>query len=355
MRLLTASMVSEGLSAVGVASVSQETILVFETGISQVDLPCSGVKSLWVGMIFLLAALWIEERPINLRVFMVGVAFVFLLFIANLGRVAALVIVGPVLGLEMLAEMLHVPLGVINFTAACLAVLALLRRASPSPDTIYDPGGSSQGELSRPYWLAPILAASLLLMALLYQPRPQTAQAHSAPFWIFPEELQTTPQPLSPKEIKWLASEGTEIVERRRFQLGELSGSMILITSTSWRAQHQPERCFEVYGLKPEESLSLLVAPDFPLRALSLGDGKQHHLFSAAYWFQSLDRTTDDYGARMWADLSPQRRQWVMVTVLFDQNLDQRTAQVQSVFLALHAGVQRSLEGGFSPEGGLSK
>jgi hypothetical protein len=71
-------------------------------------------------------------------------------------------------------------------------------------------------------------------------------------------------------------------------------------------------------------------------------------LFSAAYWFQSLDQTTDDYGARMWADLSPQRQRWVLVTVLFDQSLDLRTEQIQAFFLALHEGVQRSLEGGFS-------
>jgi exosortase O len=192
-----------------------------------------------------------------------------------------------------------------------------------------------------------------MLMAVVYQPRAQTAEAQSSPLWIFPEGLHTTPQPLSPKEIKWLATEGTEFVERRRFQWGELNGSMILITSTSWRAQHQPERCFEVYGLKPDESLTLLVAPNFPLRALSLGDGNLHNLFSAAYWFQSLDRTTDDYGARMWADLSPQRQPWVMVTILFDRNLDLRTAQVQSLFSALHAGVQRSLEKGFPPGGGL--
>jgi exosortase O len=345
MRLLTASMISEGLSAVGIASVSRETILVFETGISQVDLPCSGVKSLWAGAIFLLAALWIEERPLNLQTLLVAAAFSLLLFAANVGRVAALVIAGPVLGLDLLAEMLHVPLGVINFTAACLAALALLRWASPQPERVEPPKPMS---FPRPVWLAPALAAFLSIMAMVYQPRPQSVVIRASPVWYFPEALHTTPQPLSPKENEWLASEGTEFVERRRFQWGDLKGSMILITSASWRAHHNPERCFEVYGLKPDESVTLLVAPQYPARALSLGDGKRRGLFSAAYWFQSLDQTTDDYGARMWADLSPQRQRWVLVTVLFDRSLDLRTEQVQAFFLALHGGVQRSLEGGFS-------
>jgi len=256
-----------------------------------------------------------------------------------------------VLGLDMLAEMLHVPLGVINFTAACLAALALLRWVSPRPESAEGPPLAT---LSRPLWLAPLLVALLSLMALAYRPRHQPALEQSSlvgellQSTTFPDELQTTPQPLNSQEMEWLASEGTQFVERRRFHWQDLSGSMILITSSTWRAHHRPERCFEVYGLKPEESISLLMAPQYPVRVLSLGEGKRHGVFSAAYWFQSLDRTTDDYGARMWSDLSPRRQTWVLVTILFDRRLDLRTAQAQALFLALHEGVQRSLEGGIS-------
>ncbi len=34
--------------------------LIFENGVSQVDLPCSGVKSLWAGAIFYFAATWLS-------------------------------------------------------------------------------------------------------------------------------------------------------------------------------------------------------------------------------------------------------------------------------------------------------
>ena len=105
-----------------------DTILVFENGISQVDIPCSGVKSLWSGMMFLLAATWIRHKPINLRWLLVAGVFGVLLFAANLARVAALVVVGPVAGWPLLAEMLHLPLGVLGFAAACAAAVALLDR-----------------------------------------------------------------------------------------------------------------------------------------------------------------------------------------------------------------------------------
>jgi exosortase O len=56
MRILTAAIVRDGLAAAGVASVGLDTILVLENGVSQVDLPCSGVRSLWTGGLFLIAA-----------------------------------------------------------------------------------------------------------------------------------------------------------------------------------------------------------------------------------------------------------------------------------------------------------
>ena len=75
MRIATAGIVRDGLAAAGVHSVGVDTILVFENGISQVDVPCSGVKSLWTGMLFLLAATWIQRKPINARWLLVAAIF----------------------------------------------------------------------------------------------------------------------------------------------------------------------------------------------------------------------------------------------------------------------------------------
>jgi exosortase O len=67
LRIATARLVSQGLAGVGVPNLGVDTILIFENGISQVDSPCSGIKSLWTGALFLLAATWIERRPLNRR------------------------------------------------------------------------------------------------------------------------------------------------------------------------------------------------------------------------------------------------------------------------------------------------
>jgi exosortase O len=152
--------------------------------------------------------------------------------------------------------------------------------------------------------------------------------------------------PLSPRELEWFAQSGVESVERHRFTWGEASGSMILIPSRTWRAHHRPERCFEVYGLTVENWRTYLVEENFPVRFLSLSYGGGEGSLSATYWFQSLERTTDDHASRMWADLAPERDRWVLVTLLFDQGQDPQSTEIQELYEALHSAVQANLEGG---------
>ena len=363
MRILTAAIVRDGLGAVGISSIGIDTILVLENGVSQVDLPCSGVKSLWTGLLFLIAATWVERRRLNFRWLLTALAFAVLLFVANVIRVGVLVVVGQVMNWRVAAEMLHVPLGVMSFVVACAAAVVLLRKIDPLPgpalrpfkgegDTLPPPDGERVGvgvaatPLNHSLWLSPILIVSVLIMILVYAPRPQIGLTQAPPPWEFSAELVTEPMPLRPDEIAWLTRDGAEFAERRRFNWRGITGSMILITSDTWRAQHRPERCFEVYGLSLEESRTYLIAPDLPVRVVSLGDHRGHGLYSAAYWFQSAIRTTDDYGARIWADLAPRRARWVMVTVLFDGVHDPQDADVQAFYVALRQSVQRHLEGG---------
>ena len=341
MRIATAALVRDGLAAAGVTAVGIDTILVFENGISQVDLPCSGVQSLWTGTLFLLAATWIERRPLNRRWLATAVLFAVLLFVANLTRVAVLVTVGEVLDSRLAAEMLHVPLGVLGFAAACAAAVWLLRKNAEIRDW----------RLEIPVAQAPIsnlqsllLVAAIALMAVLYTPRPQTGLTQAPPGWDFPAGLAVEPLPLKPDEYAWLTREGAESADRLRFEWRGLSGSMILITSRTWRAHHRPERCFEVYGLSLDDSRTYMVTPTFPVRLVALGDGDQRALLSASYWFQSAGRTTDDHATRIWADLAPRRQRWVLVSVLFDGVVDPHDADVPAFYLALHDAVAGGLE-----------
>ncbi|MCA9977318.1 MAG: hypothetical protein KC413_16280, partial [Anaerolineales bacterium] len=115
-------------------------------------------------------------------------------------------------------------------------------------------------------------------------------------------------------------------------------------------AHHRPERCFEVYGLTLEDSRTHLVSdplaengdPLIPVRFVALGQGDWHETLSATYWFQSAAHTTDDYGTRIWADLS-QREEWVLVSILFDDVYQADNPQLNSLYLALHEVVAASI------------
>jgi exosortase O len=262
---------------------------------------------------------------------------------------------------------MHVPLGVLGFAGACAAALLLLKwTGGGRADEPADFGGASPEGLTRPAWLMPVLGASVLVMALVYTPRLETALAESPPAWEFPADLANEAWPLTAGELEWLSQAGITNAERWRFQwpgirdsnIGDvadaaagkagpgLSGSMLLVSSQTWRAHHRPEACLEVYGFTVDHSFTTLVTPDFPVRVLALEAEQGEELATAVYWLQSPGQTTDDYAARIWADLAPERQRWVLITVLFDRPIDPQSPEAQAFYLALRASIQRHLEGG---------
>jgi exosortase O len=357
LRRATAEIVSHGLNSLGITSVNVDTILVLESGFSQVDSPCSGVKSLWTGLLFLLAATWLERHSVNLRWLGVAILTGGLLVIANIIRISILVLVGQVAKWPVAAEMIHVPLGVLGFVAVCSLAAFLLMvgrqdhlfpalQTSPNRSkwrsginvTLTDPRG-----LKRPAWFAPILVVIVLGMGLIYSPRPESAHAQSAISWIFPTGLAVEPFPLSRGLYVWATEDGADTVERWRFSWGDLHGSMLFLTSRTWRGQHRPERCFEVEGLSVETAQTYLISPDFAIRFLTLTGGP--YQVSAAYWLQTKGQVTNDYATRIWADLSPQRQPWVLVTILFEGTPAPDSPAVQALFQALRTTIADGLEG----------
>ena len=108
-RVITARLVEHILAIWQIAAISSHDIIVLENSVAQVDLPCSGLKSLWTGTLFLLAATWLENRQIKFRWLLVCVANILLLIAANTGRILLLVLISNVGDRPDLAAILHVP------------------------------------------------------------------------------------------------------------------------------------------------------------------------------------------------------------------------------------------------------
>ncbi len=126
-RIFTAQIVEWILHSWQISAISAGDVIVLETGVAYVDLPCSGLKSMWTGTLFLMASTWLEGRQIGLRWVVVGLANLVFLAIANTARVLILTILTHVLHQSVWAEILHVPLGLSGFIMASLLTWGLLR------------------------------------------------------------------------------------------------------------------------------------------------------------------------------------------------------------------------------------
>lgn len=343
LRIATAQLVRDGLAALNVTSTGVDTILILENGVSQIDLPCSGIKSLWTGMLFLLAATWLERRRLDVRWGLVALGFFALLFLANVMRVAALVVAAQALGLPILAGMIHVPLGVLGFAGACAVAALWLRRGRGGRTDMTGEERASGPPATMPGWLSVGLVVLLAAMGALYMQRPATGLTTPPPVWSWPDGLAMQEAPLKPDEVAWLTRDGAESATRYRFAWQGITGSLIVVPSRTWRAHHNPERCFQVYGLTLDSSRAQLVTADFPLRAVVLRDPKTDARLAAAYWFQSASRVTDDFGTRMWADTTAPGERWVLVSLLFDGAPDPNDGRVTALYRGLHATVAAQL------------
>jgi exosortase O len=355
MRIATARILQEGFHAIGVHSIGVDTILVLESGLAQVDIPCSGIKSLWTGMLFLIAATWVERRSINIRWFGIAVLMGILLFIANVARVAVLVLIEQVAGWEVIADLIHIPLGVLAFGAVCAVVLLFIKTQKISEYQITHQFLLKQSEytyenrfVKRPAWLAPALAAGIAIMALLYTPRPYPVMAQAGIDWIFPSEIQVQDDPLSPKLFEWVTSDGAEFADRWNFTWQgdeeQVRGSLMFLTSNTWRGQHRPERCFEVQGINVEASRTILFDDTFSAQMVLVSGGQ--HQASALYWLQNGQRATDDFATRIWSDLGTDRQPWVLVTLLLDDIYSPDNTEVRAIAETVRTAIANSLEGG---------
>lgn len=333
-RLLTAHLVEHFLTSTRIAAVSSHDIVVLENGIAWIDLPCSGIKSLWMGSLLLLAATGLERRKLGWRWLGVAIANLLLLFSANAARVLLLVLIAEVGQQPDLAAIAHLPLGLLGFILACGASWGLLQTVSKSQPQVSRPAIAAK---LLPQHVQPFLLASVLVLAIAAQlvparVAPQIAQIH------WPEQFATESIPLTPAEQRFFNTEPGTIPEKRRFTRGNLSGSILAVANTSWRTYHPPELCIASNGLKVDGMEQVQLAPDISGRWLSLKDGQ----LSATYWLQSPQQTTDDFFASLGRNIFARQQPWVLVSILFDRAWVPDDPQLQDFTRDLHGAIAQS-------------
>jgi len=354
-RVLVAQGVRFLLSGLHIGALSVESILVLENGIAHIDVPCSGLRSLWAAGLFYLLATWMLRRRICLR-WLVGGALLFILMIlANIFRVLLLVLIGLHLELPKVAEVLHLPLGLIGFTAACAISLFFLYGVPAFPAEATKEAGAEAGadaaDRPAPAAFLPGLAAALIGLILIHVQRPMELRqpAHAEPS--FPAEMVARPVPLDDGE-RSLFGRFDARASKWRFSYRGLSGSLLAVAAASVRAHHPPEVCLVAHGLRILSIRTIAPQPGMPMRLLDLEalSGGPHRdpdapRLTAVHWFQSRSRTVDSFLLRVYAALFAKEQQWIMVSVLLDSAPPLSDERLFSLLVGAHTALGRALLG----------
>ncbi|MCW6052796.1 exosortase O [Microcoleus sp. A2-C5] len=342
-RVMTAHVVEQLLSILHVGAISSYDILILENGIAQVDVPCSGIKTLLVGTLFLLMATWLESRKLSFQWLAVCAANLLMLLSANALRVVVLVLVAQAWQQPTYAEMLHVPLGIVGLVCACFVSWLMLQQVPKfQANQESDFNSQQHSEILKNQPLAKpgliVAVAVLAVIAQLYH--VESDKLAIAPLQL-PTQILSEAIPLNASEEKFFGNYPDTQTEKKRFVSGNLNGSMLTVASTSWQTYHAPELCFVASGIPVNRIEKKQLTPAITARWLSL----KNNQLSAAYWLQSSQQTTDNFLSRIGSDITHRNQTWVLVSILFDSSVNPDNTEVQEFTANVHNAVKQSLKG----------
>jgi exosortase O len=328
-RVLTSHSVAFVLRLLHVPAVSTEDIILLDTGVAYVDSPCSGLKSMWTGTLVLLTATWLERRQIGVRWFCVGLVNLGLLAIVNTSRVIVLVMLTYILHQPILAEIVHVPLGLMGFLVASAATWGLLRWVPHQRNL----GHLEKRSLTRSSLKASFLiTACLLALTLIPQPQIMATSVRDVSTLQWSPQIQAKPVPLNPYEQKFFARYPGVTTQKQRFQFQGITGSLVLVASPTWQAHHAPELCLTASGHHIDRMVGQALTPTVTGRWLELDSGQK----TATYWFQSATHTTDDFFVRFRGEIFRTDPSWTLVSMVFDRSHSPDEIPIKTFITLVH-------------------
>jgi len=344
LRLVSAEWTRLILQTLQIDTMTVESILMIDNKAAIVDLDCSGIKSLWIGMIFYLLITWIERFQINIRWVALAALYILLLVCANVARITILVLLDLIFDQAGLAQAFHQALGLLGFAIASLTIWFLLHFfATKQLDASIKNKPLTQFK-TQPFLLACFLLVTHLIALFIYQPfssaktSPSTA-SHSLPVLanIIHEEVS-----LSPQEDTFftnnqsIAKKYALLVTTEKRQV---KASMVLVWNRTWKAHHVPENCYTSQAYSISHKSVWNISPTLNVRHLTLNKiaQQQNNTLSGIYWFQSPQKITPDYSSRVIDGLFNPHQEWVMVSILWAEPITPEETRpiIQSISQAL--------------------
>lgn len=334
-RLLAARSASGVLGALGIASTSTESLLVMENGLASVDLPCAGMKSLWVGALLTLTLAAIQGRRLGWRLAVVLAGQGAVMLAANAVRVTVLALLAVAVEQAWLASLLHAPLGLFGFLLTAGAAAWATVRWVP---TISVPSEKDARPREAPRTPPLLIASALVALAAVSSRRPVPPPPRAAPQVMLPEAFSAVPLALTDAEADLFGRHHAAGARKLAFTWGGRRGSLLLVPATSWRAHHPAATCLVAAGLTLRGTHTLAPAEGFAAQQLVLGPVPA----AAMTWFQQGHRTVATLAERIAEAPLGSDEPWVMATVMLE---GEPGAPLLEAAREVRAAVRRAWEG----------
>jgi exosortase O len=275
-------------------AVDAGTVLALDGRRAHVDVPCAGVRGLWTATVLCVGAMVGAGRSLSAMTAAALAAAWALQIGQNALRVT--LVVGLTMLDPLLADVAHLPLGVMGFAVALVGPLAWIAASDPPGAVSSAPGPRWPGVA----WAVAVLWALLgLVEPTRSAPRPSTAVV-TPMAWVS--------LPASPQEEAFYRQHGARLTKARH-----PSGAQVaFVVSRSWLAHHVPEQCLEAEGWSLSDDRPL-DGNGHLVRAAEVRRSEQRA--AAMWWFVGPDVATDDHTARIRAGLAADAP-WVLVSVL---------------------------------------
>lgn len=326
LRIASSQVVEVVLNAAGVHVMSSHDILIFENGIAQVDTPCSGLKSLLTGTLFFLSAVFIKKRTINLATCVQYVVFCCVLLFTNVLRIFVLVAIYEIIRWKELAEVIHIPLGILAFSVSCAVGWGMLTYFPQKKQRV-------EQEKDSTYNLLPVLLMVLSLgIAIGFKsPRSTHSFVMSASDSKLLTEINASPLQLTKAEEGFFSTKANTQALKWRFAASGVKGEILLVESSSLNGIHSPEICFFSNGMiiktVSEETIS-----NIHCTVVSFKNSEKR----AVYWLQHNKNTTQSFLFRFWEHVLYGNTKWTMKALLFDAQSTLENKHVRGVLRTLY-------------------
>lgn len=337
-RLLTAEIVSNILQFLGISTISNATVIMTENNAANIDLPCSGVKSIYTGSVFMLTVYYLQQVKLSLKLLFITVIFFISLIFFNTWRVFSLVYMYNTQGLQEIGDIVHVLLGIIGFLASCYLLWFLITKYTKEQKNTIKKESGKKSEAITSFPARQIAIAVLILLftinTIVIKNQPiQTIIKENHTFTL--QTIPLTYLPFSKREAGYFETNDVQFGKKFVGKTGNgIPFTLLIVSSKSAKTHHDPEICLQGLGYTINDS-KVVQINSFLIRNLQVNDTNQ-----VLYWFVGKDKNILDYSERVWEEIRHPNNTWVLVEIAFTKEVDLNDSNIQNLISEVNTSIK---------------